>query len=193
MLECGQGDLQYREALRFAGRRSGHPRPNFLHAGCPVLSIVAVAGCFAFRTRAGAPGIEVKPMSALTPKRGSFNTPGASAPRRRAGRKTTVRLFLSTTDQLGTVHFTAEIVVWDDKRVLMGTKRDAIKRVLNSLQPGEGGLYDVSKPPGGASVNLIHVWRLKRAVKPFKVTRLLKVYGNQPLQPRTQAGGWAYA
>jgi hypothetical protein len=103
-----------------------------------------------------------------------------------------MRLFLSTTDDLGHVRYTAEIVGWDDKTLLTGERRAAIERVLNALQPGEHGLYDASRAPGGKSINLIHIRRLKRFDQPFPVQRLLKVYGGGPLLPRTQAGGWAY-
>lgn len=72
-----------------------------------------------------------------------------------------MQLFLLITDDLGTVHFTAEIVGWDDKRVLARKKREAIERVLNSLQPNEGGLYNLSAVPWGESANLIHVRSLK--------------------------------
>jgi len=103
-----------------------------------------------------------------------------------------MRLFLSTTDDFGHVRDTAEIVGWDDKTLLHGERREAIEHVLNALQPSERGLYDASTPPGGKSINLIHIRRLKRLDQPLPVQRLLKVYGGSPLLPRTQAGGWAY-
>lgn len=103
-----------------------------------------------------------------------------------------MRLFLSTTTDLGHVRYTAEIVGWDDKSLLKGRRRKIIEQLLNTFQPGEHGLKDSSPVPGGVSINLIHIRRLKAVVRPFQVQRLLKVYGGGPLLPRTQAGGWAY-
>jgi hypothetical protein len=103
-----------------------------------------------------------------------------------------MRLFASTTEDLGRMHYTAEIVGWDDKNVLSPARRDVITTIVNALQPREGGLYDMAAAPGGRSLNLIHVRRVQRVDAPFSVGRLLKVYGGGPLQDRTQAGGWAY-
>lgn len=103
-----------------------------------------------------------------------------------------MRLFLSTTTELATVRYTAEIVGWDDKSHLKGARRKVIERLLNTFQPGEHGLKDSTQVPGGVSINLIHVRRLRAVADPFPVGRLLKVYGGDPLRARTQAGGWAY-
>src|SRR5262249_16280782 len=102
-----------------------------------------------------------------------------------------MRLFLSTTDDLNHVSYQAEIVGWDNKNTLPPERSAIIERILKALEPKEGGLYDLSKAPGGRSLNLIHVRRVARLERRFPVQRLLKVYGGN-LQPRTQAGGWAY-
>ena len=102
-----------------------------------------------------------------------------------------MRLFASISEDLGRVHFTSEIVGWDDKTLLAEARSAAIRRILDGLQPNEHGLYDMASAPGH-SINLIHVRRVQPAVPPFPVGRLLKVYGGGPLLPRTQSGGWAY-
>jgi hypothetical protein len=104
-----------------------------------------------------------------------------------------VRLLMSLTRDLATIHYTAEIVGWDDKRVLSEQKRRVLNRLIHTLQPNEGGLYDASRAEGGESVNLLHVRRLRPLSKPFSVSQLLKSGDNEPVSDkRTTAGGWAY-
>jgi hypothetical protein len=102
-------------------------------------------------------------------------------------------LVLSLTDDLGTIHYAAEIVGWDDKTQLSATKRDVLNRVIGALQPGEKNLYDAAEGGDGRSVNLLHVRRLRRVRTPFSVTRLVKTEDGRPIVgPRTTAGGWTY-
>jgi hypothetical protein len=104
-----------------------------------------------------------------------------------------VRLFMSVTTDLPTVRYEAEIVGWDDKRNIERTRRNAIERLLWTLQPGEGGLYDASQSETGESVNLLNVRRLQRIAEPFTVERLIKTFGGDGVSPnRSQAGGWTY-
>jgi 5-methylcytosine-specific restriction enzyme A len=103
-----------------------------------------------------------------------------------------MRLFISTSTDLGKVHYVAEIVGWDDKRKLKSSKRLVVETVLNTFQPGEGGLYDLS-PVAGVSLNLLHIRRLEKLKKPFGVDRLTKVVGGELLSPnRSMSGGWSY-
>lgn len=102
-------------------------------------------------------------------------------------------LYLSTTTDLPTVRYAAEVVGWDDKRALSDAKRRVLSRLLWTLQPNEGGLYDASNTESGQSVNLLHIPRLKELEKPFSVGRLIKTSDGQPVsEGRTTAGGWAY-
>jgi len=104
-----------------------------------------------------------------------------------------MRLFLSITTDLPTIHYTAEIVGWDDKRELSEEKCDVFNRLIWTLQPNEGGLYDASRVKGKPSVNLLHIRRLHKLAAPFSVTRLIKTSDNMSVSPdRTTAGGWAY-
>jgi 5-methylcytosine-specific restriction enzyme A len=103
------------------------------------------------------------------------------------------RLLMSLTRDLAIVHYTAEIVGWDDKRNLPEQKRRVLNRLIYTLQPNEGGLYDASRAEGGESVNLLHVRRLRLLRKPFNVRQLLKAGDNEPVSDkRTTAGGWVY-
>ena len=104
-----------------------------------------------------------------------------------------MRLFLSTTTDLATVSYMAEIVGWDDKRMLSDKKRRVLNRIIYCLQPTEDGVYDASRAGDGRSVNLLHVRRLQKVEPPFGVERLIKINDGRPLSAgRTTAGGWAY-
>ncbi len=104
-----------------------------------------------------------------------------------------VQLLISTTTELPTVQYTAEIVGWDDKLSLSDEKRHVLSRIIWTLQPREGGLYDLSKVPNAKSANLLHVRRLRKLQEPFEVSRLVKTNDGTPVSPdRTTAGGWSY-
>lgn len=104
-----------------------------------------------------------------------------------------VQLLMSLTDDLNKVYYTAEIVGWDDKRHLSDDKRDVLNRLIWTLQPGEGGLYNAAQAKGGESVNLLHVCRLRPVAKPFSVSELIKFEDGTPVSDRRViAGGWTY-
>jgi len=103
-----------------------------------------------------------------------------------------MHLFLSITTDLPTVHYSAEIVGWDDKREISESKSNVLHRLIWTLQPNEGGLYNASLV-GKPSANLLHIRRLKKLASTFSVTRLIKTSDNKPVSPeRTTAGGWSY-
>ena len=60
-----------------------------------------------------------------------------------------IQVFFSTTDDLQTISYRAEIVGWDDKRSLSPERQAEINRQIAELQPGEGQLYHASKAAGG--------------------------------------------
>ena len=102
-----------------------------------------------------------------------------------------VRLFLSLTDDLPTVRYTCEIVGWDDKRELVGRKREIIQAVIEKLQPEEEEVY--AERRGVECVNLLHVWRMKEISRPFSVAELINIRHGQPVSDnRSTAGGWVY-
>jgi hypothetical protein len=103
-----------------------------------------------------------------------------------------VQLFLSLTDDLPRVHYTCEIVGWDDKRQLVGQKRNIIEKVINTFQPNEGGVY-MQRADDTECVNLLHVWRMKQLSKPFSVAEFLNVKDGLPISTnRSTSGGWVY-
>ena len=102
-----------------------------------------------------------------------------------------VRLFLSLTDDLPTVRYTCEIVGWDDKRELVGRKREIIEAVIKTFQLGEEEVY--AERRGVECVNLLHVWRMKQLSRPFSVAELKNTRQGQPVSTnRSTAGGWVY-
>ena len=104
-----------------------------------------------------------------------------------------LKLYLSITTDLPMVHYKAEIVGWEDKRQIARPKWKALERLLWTLQPHEGGLYDMSQAVDGQSVNLLYVRRLQRLDPPFSVDRLEKFFGGGSVSTsRTTAGGWTY-
>jgi hypothetical protein len=104
-----------------------------------------------------------------------------------------VRLYLSTTDDLPTVSYEAEIVGWENKSTIAEARRRAITRLIWMLQPTEDGLYNSSGDGTGQSTNLLHIRRLRRLGSPFSVQDLTKTSDNTPVSPdRSTAGGWSY-
>ncbi len=104
-----------------------------------------------------------------------------------------VRLFLSTTDDLATVSYMAEIVGWNNKTELLDTKATVVSRLIWTLQPREGGLYHVGAGDKPQSTNLLHVWRMREIRKPFSVAALILTSTGKPHSPdRSTAGGWSY-
>jgi hypothetical protein len=104
-----------------------------------------------------------------------------------------MRLLISRTTDLPTVRYTAEIVGWDDKGLLASTRRQqVINRLIWTLQPDEGGLYNLSSTADGESVNLLHIRRLRKLATPFSVSCLIKTEGGPLSDKRKTSGGWAY-
>lgn len=104
-----------------------------------------------------------------------------------------VRLFVSITDDLPTVHYVGEIVGWEDKRELGEAKLEALRRVIGPLQPTEHGVYGKTDSGDWDCVNLLYVRRLRKLSKLFSVAELTNARSGGPLSTnRSQAGGWVY-
>jgi hypothetical protein len=104
-----------------------------------------------------------------------------------------MRLFISKTDSLATIHYQAEIVCWEDKRELPEARRKVINRVIGALQRDQKDLYDAAKNGTGESVNLLHIRRLQKVPVPFSVAQLRKISDGEGLSTdRTTSGGWSY-
>lgn len=103
-----------------------------------------------------------------------------------------MRLFVSTTTDLANVHYQAEIVGWEDKRLLTEKKKQVVNRLIAALQV-DRELYNAAKGGTKESVNLLYIRRLQKLSPPFSVSHLIKDSDEQPLSTaRTQAGGWSY-
>jgi 5-methylcytosine-specific restriction enzyme A len=102
-----------------------------------------------------------------------------------------VRLYLSTTERLSNICYTAEIVKWEDKREITGARRQEVMRHLQRYQVKECGLLQGQQLGEGKAVNLITIRNLRR-LETLPPTRLLmKTSDGQPLKRRTRAGGWS--
>ena len=104
-----------------------------------------------------------------------------------------IPLYMSITSDLRNVHYKAEIVGWEDKRDLSQARRAELMKALVEHQPEEGGLYNASQTPGGESVNLISISKLKRFEPPVSVQQLVKKSDGKSLSPnRSRSGGFSY-
>ena len=104
-----------------------------------------------------------------------------------------MRLYVSLTDDLPTVRYTAEIVGWEDKRQLSNSKRGVLNRLIAALQPSETGLDNAATGQGTDGINLLYIRRLQSIPTPFPVSRLIKINDEIPLsENRTRSGGWSY-
>jgi hypothetical protein len=82
-------------------------------------------------------------------------------------------------------------VDWNDKRELVGRRREIIDTIIRAFQPTEDGVYPVAR--GIECVNLLSVWRMRELSKPFSVGALRKLVDDQPVSTNRQtAGGWVY-
>ena len=103
-----------------------------------------------------------------------------------------VPLYMSTTDDLKSVSYKAEIVGWEDKRQLGEVRRKEVTDALDCYQPDEGGLVNLASD-GGISVNLISIRGFGRFAEPFSVDKLIKKSDGKPLSTnRSRPGGYAY-
>ncbi len=98
-----------------------------------------------------------------------------------------VIMYASITEDLSNVHYTAEIVGWDDKYKLRGKELERVERLICNFQKAEQyGVFE-------GAVNLIHVRNMRRFAEPFPVTKLVKISDENPLSGnRTRPGGFSY-
>lgn len=96
-----------------------------------------------------------------------------------------VTMYCSISTDLNMVHFAAEVVGWDDKENISPQRREDIDKVINALQPGEGGVFDTG-------FNLIHVRRLVRVEPPFSVEKLVNISDQKPLSTKKWTAGFSY-
>lgn len=106
-----------------------------------------------------------------------------------------VTMYMSVTDNLGSVSYSATIVGWTDKRPLFddAERLEVLNKHIDKYQPGEKSIYqyideDDSKP----CINLIAIRDLTKLTNPFSVKNLVKSKDNSPCKPKKRSGGWAY-
>jgi predicted HNH restriction endonuclease len=106
-----------------------------------------------------------------------------------------IPFYISTTTNLNTVIYTAEIVGWENKReIIDNTEKLAIynEQIVNT-QPIQESVYFFSDAKGTKEcVNLIFVKNLKELKIPFSTSNLTKISDNTPLLPRSRSGNWSY-
>ena len=103
------------------------------------------------------------------------------------------RLYASTTGDLATVSFCADIVDWEDKRNLEESEFARIHKEIKSGRYNREGLYVKSPRTGKETVNLLFIQKLVKLTSPFPVSVLVKISDGKPLSTnRTQSGGWSY-
>ena len=112
------------------------------------------------------------------------NTPSPESP---------VTLYASTTDDLKTVSYAADIVGWENKLTMSESIRQEVDAIIRRYQPGEDGLYDASATPGSPSLNLLYVRRMVKLEAPFSAAQLIKTSDGKPLSTnRSRSGGYSY-
>ena len=104
-----------------------------------------------------------------------------------------VQLYASITDDLPRVHYTANVIRWEDKTQIGPFRKDLIERRLQQYQPTEEGLYNAAGEGDGTSLNLLTVVQVTKIEYPFDIRLLVKIEDGEPLSPnRNRSGGWSY-
>jgi 5-methylcytosine-specific restriction protein A len=102
-----------------------------------------------------------------------------------------VRIYISTTDDLNHVRYVAEIVGWEDKRLIPADRLRLLNKRIRELQPKEKEIYPAIK--GKECRNLLSIRNLRPLGRPFSVVELTKLSDGQALSPnRSRSGGWSY-
>jgi predicted HNH restriction endonuclease len=107
-----------------------------------------------------------------------------------------ITFYISTTSNLNSVSYTAEIIGWEDKRVLFAKDADRVEELnkhINMYQADETNIYKYSdKEETKECANLISIRNLRKLSLQFSVSMLTRVNKDLPLTAtRTQAGGWS--
>ncbi len=95
-----------------------------------------------------------------------------------------VRLYVSTSENLNNICYTAEIINWEEKPKISELRRQAVRQHLKKYQPKEG--EDLDKK---TQANLITIRNLQKLETQLSTGLLIKTTDKQPLKPRTRAGG----
>ncbi len=102
-----------------------------------------------------------------------------------------ISVYISTTDSLGMISYSAEVIGWEDKRKIKSARFQVLKQHIQKWQPEEEDIY-MTAPNGRKCTNLISIVNLHQFTNPISVGNLIKVSDNNPLKARTQSGRWSY-
>ena len=102
-----------------------------------------------------------------------------------------VRVYMSTTDNLQQISYTAEIIGWEHKELLTTARRKSVRNHLKRYQPGEINLFDGLHAIGKKAVNLVKIRNLVLLQSLHPINLLVKCSDNLPLKNRTRSGGWS--
>ena len=102
-----------------------------------------------------------------------------------------IRLYISTTNNLSQICYTAEIVSWEDKRKLTQARRKKVNRQLSLYQKGETNLFEGLEEVGETAVNLLTIRNLLSLDSLYSTGLLTKCSDDLPLKKRTRSGGWS--
>ena len=123
----------------------------------------------------------LQPYSESSIKELTQNTPSPDFP---------LPLYISTTAQLNQICYLAEIIGWEDKREIPAERLQVLNEHIMSLQPKENKIY--FEVNGKKCVNLISINNLKKLSNHLSTSNLIKKSNDEPLKPRSRAGGWSY-
>jgi 5-methylcytosine-specific restriction enzyme A len=101
-----------------------------------------------------------------------------------------VKVYMSTTKKLNIVCYEADIVGWEDKRLLTMEQKELLDKHFQQFQSYVGECY--LEWQGKKPVNLISIKNLKKLPSQLPVEELIKTSDGLPLKKRTRAGGWSY-
>ena len=99
-----------------------------------------------------------------------------------------IRLYVSTTENLSQICYTAEIVRYEDKRQLSERRRQEVGHHLKRYQSGEVDYFAEFDENASKAVNLITIRGLRRLDSLHSSSLLRKVSDGMSLKKRSRAG-----
>lgn len=102
-----------------------------------------------------------------------------------------IRLYISTTENLSQICYTAEVIQWQDKRELSDRRREEVVALFKRNQPGEADYFAEFDKAANKAVNLVTIRSLQAVDTLHSTSILRKVSDGLPLKKRARAGGWS--
>ena len=102
-----------------------------------------------------------------------------------------VRLYVSTTENLSQICYTAEVIRWEDKRELSNQRREEVAAVLIQDQPDEADYFMEFDKNANKAVNLVTIRSLRHLDSLHATSLLQKASDDLRLKKRSRAGGWS--